>query len=101
MRAAIRGYRGTRLRARARATYGHCSFSFYAVSCTMHRLRHAATALQPSQEAALTASPTPVGASPTDLATVSELPPPGEDWAVPPVPMTEEQKFFFVRTNSL
>lgn len=66
----------------------------------MNRLRNVVTALQSSQEGALTASPTPVGAS-TDLANVSELPAPGEDWAVPPVPMTEEQKFFFVRTDRI
>lgn len=29
----------------------------------------------------------------------SELPLPGEDWVVPPVPMTDEQKFFFVRAH--
>ena len=31
------------------------------------------------------------------LATVGELPAAGEDWPVPSVPMTDEQKFFFVR----
>ena len=81
------------LRKRAFATFGP-------VSPAMHRLRRVADAIthQDSRQEGV-----PIAAQQAALTTAVgttakyELPAPGEDWGAPPQPMTDEQKFFFVR----
>ena len=73
--------------------------TFRPVGPAMHRLRRVADAIthQDSRQEGV-----PIASQPAALTTVGttakyELPTPGEDWGAPPLPMTDEQKFFFVR----
>ena len=65
----------------------------------MHRLRRIADAItQDSRQEGVPIAPQPAALT-TSVGTTArfELPAPGEDWGAPPLPMTDEQKFFFVR----